>query len=394
MARRRIVSSVDTSDRLANLVLGSLLIGLLALFGLVALMSADDDPDPQQASASEVPSELGELATIDPSPTAAAEPDDSRDGVVAVPTAAPSDRRDAATPLQPREDRTEAVVNGGDDDTGDVVVPPPPADAPPRDDAPADDAPADDAPADAPPRDDAPADGAPADDALDPDPGPPPDDAPADEAPADDVVPPDDDGPSRNGDMSDEGAGQADEPVVPPSGVDDADRVPALVISDEPTDVHTVLADLDGDAVPERVRAAIVRNAVEVRVERYEEGGLWRDIDNATGAVADDLVGLWVQDLNSDGRAEVHTKQWVGTNGESVSLWSFGNDTLQSMTASGGCWDGSHTFGVVGALVHPGEVKAICEEEPLPPSLWSTAVYRWDDGRWTFQELVGVYPEQ
>jgi hypothetical protein len=391
MARRRIVSSVDTSDRLANLVLGSLLIGLVALFGLVAVMSADDEADPQQASASEVPSDVAELATIDPSPTAADEPEGSRDGVVAAPTTVHPDRRDSATPLRPREDRTEAEVPGGDDDTGDVVVVPPPP--PPADDAPADDAldpdpPADDAPADDALDPDPPADGAPADDALDPDP-------PVEDAPADDVVPPDDDDdPSRNGDTSDDGAGHADEPVVPWSGVDDADRVPALVVNDDPTDVHTVLADLDGDNVPERVRAAIVRNAVEVRVERYEGGGLWRDIDNATGAVADDLVGLWVQDLNSDGRAEIHTKQWVGTNGESVSLWSFGNDTLQSMTASGGCWDGSHTFGVVGALVHPGEVKAICEEEPLPPSLWSTAVYRWDDGRWTFQELVGVYPEQ
>jgi hypothetical protein len=221
-----------------------------------------------------------------------------------------------------------------------------------------------------------------------------PDDDPV--SPGDDAPPPDDDvttdgDAAAEGSTPEDGAGLADEPVVPASGIDDADRVPALVISDQPIDVHTVLGDIDGDNVPERVRAAIVRNSVEVHVQRYEPGGEWRDVDIATGAVADDLVGLWVQDVNDDGQAEIHTRQWVGTNGESVSLWSFDDEELQPMTASGGCWDGSHTFGLVGALVLPGQVKAICEEDPLPPSLWSTAVYRWEDGRWTFQERVGVY---
>jgi len=387
MARRRIISSVDTSDRLANLVLGSLLVGLVALFGLVVLISSDDDdPDPQQASGSEVPSDVDALATMDPSPTAAADP---ADDVAAAPTVVPASPPASATPLQPRAERTETVVPGGDDRVAGVD--------PSGDDEPAGDTAA-------APGDDTAAEGAPADDALaaddpPPDEPPPPDDDPAgevpppDDDPPDEVPPPDDDPAGDDGDdpAGDGGAGQTDEPVVPPSDVDDADRVPALVISDEPTDIHTVLADLDDDDVPERVRAAIVRNAVEVRVERYGSGGEWDAIDTATGAVADDLVGLWVQDLNGDDRAEVHTKQWVGTNGESVSLWSFDNDELQSMTASGGCWDGGHTFGVVGALVHPGEVKAICEEDPLPPSLWPTAVYGWEDGRWTFQELVGVY---
>ena len=376
MARRRIISSVDTSDRLANLVLGSLLVGLVALFSLVALISSDDDdPDPQQASGSEVPSDVDALATMDPSPTAAADP---ADDVAAAPTVVPASPPASATPLQPRAERTETVVPGGDDRVAGVD--------PSGDDEPAGDTAA-------APGDDTAAEGAPADDALAADDPPPDEVPPPDDDPPGEVPPPDDDPAGDDGDdpAGDGGAGQTDEPVVPPSDVDDADRVPALVISDEPTDIHTVLADLDDDDVPERVRAAIVRNAVEVRVERYGSGGEWDAIDTATGAVADDLVGLWVQDLNGDDRAEVHTKQWVGTNGESVSLWSFDNDELQSMTASGGCWDGGHTFGVVGALVHPGEVKAICEEDPLPPSLWPTAVYGWEDGRWTFQELVGVY---
>jgi hypothetical protein len=120
-------------------------------------------------------------------------------------------------------------------------------------------------------------------------------------------------------------------------------------------------------------------------------GGRWTDAATTTGAVADDLVSLEVEDLTGDGRPEIHTRQWVGVNGESVSLWSYADERLRPMTASGGCWDGETTFGVVGARVDPGQVIAICEEDPLPTYLWSTAVYRWVDGMWTFQRRVGVY---
>jgi hypothetical protein len=130
-----------------------------------------------------------------------------------------------------------------------------------------------------------------------------------------------------------------------------------------------------------------------VRVQ-HDDNGRWADPTedaSAVGAVADDLVELSVEDVTGDGRPDIHTKQWVGVNGESVSLWSFTNGSLRAMTANGGCWDGEDTFGVVGAEVDPGLVLAICEEDPLPPYLWSTAVYRWVDGMWTFQQRVSVY---
>src|SRR5690606_30492404 len=131
----------------------------------------------------------------------------------------------------------------------------------------------------------------------------------------------------------------------------------------------------DGDRVPERVSAALVRNTVEVTVERYVGGEQWEEVTTAMGAVADDLVGLWVRDVTGDDRPEVYTKQWVGVYGESVTLWSYADGRLQSMTASGGCWDGGNTFGVVGALVRRGQVVAICEEDELPTALWPTDVY-------------------
>ncbi|HSK96662.1 MAG TPA: hypothetical protein VK891_08610 [Euzebyales bacterium] len=365
MARRRITSSVDTSDPMANLVLGSLLIGLVALLGLVFVLSSDDDePDAQQASGAQA-TPTG-LATVEPAPTAGAAPTTApppaEEAQEPAPTAGPGAADDApapAAPLQPREDRTDAPPGTAPEEGVEEAAPG--ADERP---APAPDTSGDDL--------DDPAAG----DDLD-EPGTHAD-APAT---GDADVPP-----------ADDGAGPDDEPVVPPSPIDDADREPALVISDEPANVHTVLANFERDDQPERVRAAIVRNAVEVEVQRPRSGGGWVTVDRASGAVADHLVGLWVQDLTGDGRPEVHTRQWVGAYGESVSLWSFDDDDeLRPMTASGGCWDGTHTFGVVGALVHPGEVMAICEEPPLVTSLWSTAVYEWEDGRWTFQRRIGVY---
>lgn len=349
MAARRIVYPVDTSDRMANLVLGSLLGGLLALLGLVALLDSEEEPPSEQAATTEVPTDDG-VPSADPSPTAAADDADVRetDAVVVVPPVADGQTApgegtvrspDPVPPLRPRAERDQPTA---------TPTRTPPATAPEADD------------------------GVAGDD-------------------SDDEVVGDPDGEvvDRPGDGADD---DPDMPVVvPASGIDDPDRVPALVISDRPIDVRTVLADLDGDRVPERVWAAIVRNAVEVRVERYDRDGRWREVAETTGAVADDLVGLWVQDLTGDGRPEIHTKQWVGASGESVTLWSFSDDRIQPMTASGGCWDGQNTFGVVGALVHRGQVLAICEEDPLPPQLWSTAVYRWQDGRWTFQQRVGAY---
>jgi hypothetical protein len=213
---------------------------------------------------------------------------------------------------------------------------------------------------------------------------------PADDEPDPGVGEPPPDEPVTGDDTGEPADPGVDEPVGPASPHDDPNRVPALVVSDAPLDVHTVLADLDGDDVPERVWAALVRNSVRVRVQR-DVNGRWIDAATATGAVADDLVSLEAEDLTGDGRPEIHTRQWVGVNGESVSLWSYADERLRPMTASGGCWDGEATFGVVGARVYPGLVVAICEEDPLPPYLWSTAVYRWVDGMWTFEQRVGTY---
>ena len=347
MARRRVVYPIDTSDWLANVVLGSLVVAVIALVGLLVLLNTDNgDGLTAQEAGTEVP---GGTATVvpsptpEPAPTAGAEqpvPDTEQptapdDGAVATDEIPGTSATPTPEPLQPRGLRSEPdeptpVPPGG------TATPPPAGGTPP------------------------------------------------DEQVPDDTTPDGDATPQPD---------EPDEPVVPASPLDDPDRVPALVVTSTPLDVHTVVSDLDGDGIAEQVWAALVRNSVHVRVQR-DVNGSWAEPTgdaSAVGAVADDLVELAVEDVTGDGRPDIHTKQWVGVNGESVSLWSFADGRLRAMTASGGCWDGEDTFGVVGARVDPGQVLAICEENPLPPYLWSTAVYRWADGMWTFQQRVGVY---
>jgi hypothetical protein len=371
MARRRVVYPVDTSDWLANMVLGFLIVAAIALVGLMALVCsetgiavvcpADQDIAAREAT-TEVPTAAGGTATVVPSPTSVPQVEDEPDDAVAgdpgvdetvdepatVPTTDPGTREpstasEPVTPLRPRGDRSDAA------ETAPPVVPPVPDESAPGDTTPGDTTPEEPVPGDTTP----------------------------------DAVP-----------DADGGTGQVspdvDEPLGPSSPLDDPDRVPMLVLSDAPIDVHTVVADLDGDRVRERVWAALIRNVVHVRVQHDTDGG-WVDVARATGADADDLVSLEAEDLTGDGRLEIHTRQWVGVNGESVSLWSFANDRLLRMTGNGGCWDGENTFGLVGARVEFGRVRAICEEDPLPPYLWSTAVYRWVDGMWTYQQRVSSY---
>lgn len=330
VARRRIISSVDTSDSLANLVLGILLV--LALAGaLLVFFTSERGGQTDDATVTDA-SGAGAASPAADDDAGAADGAPQQTGPTTVPAAPP----ESATALQPRGQRDEQA---------------PPAEA-----------------------DGAAAGGTAAAEG-------------ADTTGGGDVATTQC---RRAVTVGDPDAGDRD---VPPAEADDPDRVLELNQNDAPLDVHTVEANLDDDQQAERVWAAIVCNQVQVRVERVDADGRWAVVDEAMGGIADDLVGLWVEDLTGDGRPEIHTRQWVGAAGESVTLWSWGNGRLGAMQASGGCWDGANTFGVIGALVVPGEVWAICEapsDDPPQPSMWSTAIYRWRDGTWTFIEEVDV----
>jgi hypothetical protein len=176
---------------------------------------------------------------------------------------------------------------------------------------------------------------------------------------------------------------------------DDPGRVPAITVSTSPRDVHVVQADIDGDGVNERVWAAILRDQVQTRVERVVDGR-WVPQDAHPGAAADRLVALRLRDLTGDGRPEVYTQQWVATQGESLTLWSYRNGDLTRMRMTGGCYNNANTVGITGAIVEEvgadgATIAAICRDEGLPPQQWSSAMYVWRDGRWDFDRQQGRY---
>lgn len=174
---------------------------------------------------------------------------------------------------------------------------------------------------------------------------------------------------------------------------DDPDRVVRITPNTRPVDERVVMVDLDGDGLRERVRAAVVANQVRTRLERMV-GGTWVLVSQRAGAVADRLVSLRAMDLTRDGRPEILTKQWVGTQGESITLWAYADDQLRRMAVSGGCADGSNTIGLVGALAQvPGverpTLAGVCRRPALEPHQWPSALYEWRDGRWVFSRYQG-----
>jgi hypothetical protein len=176
---------------------------------------------------------------------------------------------------------------------------------------------------------------------------------------------------------------------------DDPGRIPAITVSTTPRDVHVVQADFDGDGVNERVWAAIVRDQVQTRVEHVVDGR-WVPRDAHPGAAADRLVELRATDLTGDGRLEVYTRQWVATEGGSLTVWSYRGGDLARMRMAGGCYDNANTVGITGALVQEAgangaTIAAICRDEGLPPQQWSSAMYVWRDGRWDFDRQQGRY---
>lgn len=176
---------------------------------------------------------------------------------------------------------------------------------------------------------------------------------------------------------------------------DDPGRVPAITVSSTPRDVRTVHVDLNGDGVDERVWAAIVRDQVQTRVERVVDGK-WVPRDTHLGAAADRLVVLQARDLTGDGRLEIYTRQWVATDGGSLTVWAYRDGDLTRMRMAGGCYNDSNTVGITGALVEDVNrdgttIAAICWNEGLPPQQWPSAMYVWRDGRWDFDGMQGRY---
>ncbi|CAN5760409.1 hypothetical protein BH23ACT10_BH23ACT10_32750 [soil metagenome] len=363
MGRKRAFYPIDTSDGLANVVVSTIAILIVALLALILWMTGSDDPATLAAAGqTDVVDELGgdepDRVPADDVAGADGTADTAPDGTAdTAPDGTDGAERDGGTtdgaPTEDQRDPDTAT-----DDQPDTVEPParaPDGDAPTV--AGTDQGDAAGAPDDAGP-------------ARDNDAGP------ADPAPAKDALP----NPGR-------GSGLFSR--------DDPGRVPAITVSSSPRDEMTVAADFDGGGENERVWSAIVRDQVTTRLERVVDGR-WEPGRDHGSAPADRLVDLRAQDLTGDGLPEVYTKQWVATEGESVTLWSVEDGDLVRMPVHGGCWADNNTVGIIGARVQvpadgSASVVAICKEKPRPTQQWSSALYRWQRGQWTFDRNLGTF---
>lgn len=142
--------------------------------------------------------------------------------------------------------------------------------------------------------------------------------------------------------------------------------------------LESVTADVTGDGTREIVFVSRSQGVVRLDVARWD-GRAYRITFTDRGGEADEIADFVVADLNGSGTRDILTRQTVGEEGESVSLWGYDGEAIARQVAQGGCWDGSHTYGVVGAEIDDGELVATCDDSPLPRSAWSRDVYVWDD---------------
>lgn len=150
-------------------------------------------------------------------------------------------------------------------------------------------------------------------------------------------------------------------------------------------DLHDVAVDIGGDPVKELLFAYVVGAESHTQVDVASWTGARYEVTaSAAGGPADELVDVWVRDVNADGRTDVVTFQHVGASGSSATLWT--GPELGPLDAIGDCFDGRNTYGDTGVDVRDvdgdgdADVRAACEDPDLPQPLWPTVVYHWEDG--------------
>ncbi len=148
-------------------------------------------------------------------------------------------------------------------------------------------------------------------------------------------------------------------------------------------DVEFVSVDVTGDGWAEIVFASLATDTTRVDVARWT-GLAYEVVFTDAGGPAEEIVRFTVRDVSGDGVREIVTVQAVGQDGESLSIWGYDGEEFVRHEADGGCWDGSHTYGIIGAEARDGEIVATCDDAPLPTVAWSSDVYVWDGSRWTY----------
>lgn len=146
---------------------------------------------------------------------------------------------------------------------------------------------------------------------------------------------------------------------------------------------HSATGDVDGDGVDEVVVARVRSETTHIVVGRWD-GSAYQAFFSDDGGSAERVDALDLQDYNGEPGVEIVTLESVGDAGASLSIWGAAGDGIERQVADGGCWDGFHHYGISGATIEPGEITATCDGSPLPPEGWTSDVYAWQDGAWTY----------
>lgn len=165
----------------------------------------------------------------------------------------------------------------------------------------------------------------------------------------------------------------------------DADAA-AFSTSYEPpgaTDAQAVTVDANADGRPEVVVVSLAGGLTRLDVAAWD-GQAYEVVFTDQGGPAQRLEDFTVTDVNDDDVPEIVTRQATGSEGASLSLWAWNGEEFARQSAVGGCWDGSHTYGIVGVDLARGQIAATCDASPLPAAAWPSDVYEWDSDAWTY----------
>lgn len=148
--------------------------------------------------------------------------------------------------------------------------------------------------------------------------------------------------------------------------------------------VDFVAVDITADERKEIVFASIVGDRSRIDIAAWD-GQRYGIVYTGEGGSADVVDRFMVRDFTGNGFREVVTVQSVGGRGQSLSIWGYDGTSYAPQRARGGCWDGSHTYGVTGADISEGQIVATCDASPLPTAAWPSDVYVWDGETWAYE---------
>lgn len=149
-------------------------------------------------------------------------------------------------------------------------------------------------------------------------------------------------------------------------------------------DHRSLASDMDGDGLNELVFARITGGVAVLDIARWAGAG-YEIVYSGEGGSADRVDSLVARDVNGEPGAEIVVGQSAGESGSSLAIWGASGDRYVPQRARGGCWRSSNSYGITGAAIASQRITATCDGSPLPRSAWTSDVYVWTDGRWTYE---------